>query len=180
VIAFYTFSGFGRIYWESHYNVNYTQESRFVGPRNTILQHADNNMTFPALTINFFLPEQNLTDDPWEYILSQYSVHFRTDMFQQNYTLGVPCDTVKGYKKEILKHGDLNRYVFGEGINALHLISLCPPTGHLSYFGLANTQMTVVNSTYIPFGDHSPSFNAKFVSRQFEPDRVMNRTSDYD
>ena len=62
-----------------------------------ILRHASNNYTFPAVTINFFLPEGNMTDDPWEYILSSYAVYFKTEMFSTDKVEAVPCDTVSGY-----------------------------------------------------------------------------------
>ena len=80
-----------------------------MGPRTPKLNYANYNYTFPAVTINFYLPELNLTDDPWEYILSQYSVYFRNDMLDNNKVQGVPCDTVPGYAKETLEQADLGK-----------------------------------------------------------------------
>jgi hypothetical protein len=65
-------------------------------------------MTFPAVTILFNLPPENITDDPWEYIMNAYQAKFKTD---STYMKGVPCDSV-GYSNGILEAAALHRKAY--------------------------------------------------------------------
>ena len=66
------------------------------------ISDTNNNLTFPAVSIQYDLPTNMSEEDPWTYIDNLYTFWFLEGLTKTK-TKGIPCDKVEGYSETTLK-----------------------------------------------------------------------------
>jgi hypothetical protein len=144
------------------------------------LENADNNQTFPAVTVQFSVPFKLSHLKPFEYFDTLYDFEFISLEGNGKISIveGVACERVSGYSKGTLDLAQLRNTTWTKvtGQEA-GTISICPKSGYLSYRGINQSSLTMRERKYAEFSAVKPIVTVKFVSRKFEISTVTNSTA---